>query len=90
MPRHLSEAKQNKFLTILKQKKTPSEMLATLRHSRERAGEGGPSQSGIYAFCGGGTSDLSASETRGRVVKMMHSWSAKCLGQLASPFDWAI
>ena len=41
MPRHLSESEQNKLLTTLKHKQTPSEMLATLRHSRERAGEGG-------------------------------------------------
>ena len=55
---------------MLKQKKTPSEMLATLRRSRERAGEGGPPQSAIYAFCAGSTYDLSASETRGRAAKM--------------------
>ena len=45
-------------------------MLATLRHSRERAGEGGPSQSAIYAFCAGSTYDLSASETLGHAAKM--------------------
>ena len=87
MPRHLSESEQNKILTMLKHRKTPSEMLATLRHSRERAGEGGLSQS---AFCSGSTYDLSASKTRGRAAKMTHSWSAKCVGQLASPFDLAI
>ena len=45
-------------------------MLATLRHSRERAGEGGFSQSAIYTFRAGSTYDLSASETRGRASKM--------------------
>ena len=37
MPRHLSESEpgQNKLLTMLKHRKAPSEMLATLRHSRE-------------------------------------------------------
>ena len=87
MPRHLSESEQNKLLTMLKHRKTTSEKL---RHSRERAGEGGLSQSAIYTFCAGSTYDLSASKTRGRAAKMTHSWSAKCVGQLASPFDLAI
>ena len=73
MPRHLSESEQNKLLTMLKHRKTPSEMFATLRHSRERAGEGGLSQS-----------------ARGRAAKMTHSWSAKCVRQLGSPFDLTI
>ena len=90
MPRHLSEPEQNKLLTMLKHSKAPSEMLATLRHSRERAGEGGLSHSAIYTFRAGSTSDLSASKTRGRAAKMTRSWSAKCVGQLASPFDLAI
>ena len=92
MPRHLSESEpgQNKLLTMLKHRKAPSEMLATLRHSRERAGESGLSQSAIYTFRAGSTYDLSASKTRGRAAKMTHSWSAKCVGQLASPFDLAI
>ena len=47
-------------------------MLATLRHSRERAGEGGLSQSAIYTFRAGSTYDLSASKTRGRAAKMTH------------------
>ena len=70
MPRHLSEPGQNKLLTTLKHRKAPSEMLATLRHSRERAGEGGPSHSAIYAICAGSTHDLNASETRGHAAKM--------------------
>ena len=70
MPRHLSDPEQNNFLTMLKHRKTPSEMLATLRNSRERAGEGGPPQSAIYACCAGTTYDLSASKTRGCAAKM--------------------
>ena len=50
-------------------------MFATLRCNRERAGEGGPLQSVIYAFCADSTYDLGVSEARGRAAKVDESCS---------------
>ena len=64
----LTKDECNALVSMMKQSKTPGQMLVSLQRARTRKGEAGPGKSAIYAFLSGQTHD--GSENRGKTARL--------------------
>ena len=69
----LTEKERNTLVSMLKQKKTPQQMLASLQAARTRKGLEGPGKTAIYDFLAGQTHAGDGEETRGRAARLTNA-----------------